>query len=157
MQFEDELTIGVEKQRLWELISDPEMLVELVPGAEEVSRVSETTYTGVIERGLAGITVSLSGEVEMVELDAPDNVVAEATGQDTRTNSRMDATAEMGITEDEDGSALSYHVDVEFTGRLASLGSRIVKRKIQSDIETYFANLRTHAEGDDLEGRPSES
>lgn len=148
MEFEDEITIGAEKQRLWELISDPEMLVQLVPGAKEVDRVSETTYTGVIERGLAGINASLNGEVEMVQLDPPDHVVAEGTGQDTRTNSRMDATAEMTISEDGDGSTLSYHIDLEFTGRLASLGSRVLKRKIQSDIGTYFDNLRAHAEGE---------
>lgn len=149
MEFEDEVTIGVDKQRLWELISDPEMLVQLVPGAKEVEQVSETTYTGVIERGLAGINLSLTGEVEMVTLNAPDEVVAEASGQDSRTNSRMDAVAEMTITEHEEGSTLAYHVDVDFTGRLASLGSRVLKRKIKSDIGTYFDNLRDHAEDSD--------
>jgi len=69
MEFEDDITIAAEKQQLWELISDPEALVQLVPGAKEVDRVSETTYTGVIERGLAGINVTLDGEVEMVDLD----------------------------------------------------------------------------------------
>jgi len=152
MEFEDDITIAAEKQQLWELISDPEALVQLVPGAKEVDRVSETTYTGVIERGLAGINVTLDGEVEMVDLDPPDHIVAEATGQDSQTNSRMDATAEMTIAEHDDGSTLSYYIEMEFTGRLASLGSRIVKRKIQSDIETYFDNLRTRAEDADGAG-----
>lgn len=159
MEFEGEVTIDADKQRIWELISDPEILVECVPGAKEVNRVSENKYTGVIERGLAGVNISLDGEVEMTELNAPDNIVAEASGQDTRTNSRMDATAEMTITEEDEGSTLSYHIDMDFTGRLATLGSRIVKRKINSDINTYFDNLQEMAEGngDDEEEVEEES
>lgn len=148
MEFEGEITINADKERIWELISDPELLVQCVPGAKEVNRVSEDKYTGVIERGLAGVSISLDGEVEMTELNPPDNIVAEASGQDTRTNSRMDATAEMTITETDEGSTLSYYIDMDFTGRLATLGSRIVKRKINSDINTYFDNLQQMAEGD---------
>lgn len=148
MEFEGEITINADKERIWELISDPEMLVKCVPGAKEVNRVSENKYTGVIQRGLAGVNVTLDGEVEMTELNPPDDIVAEASGQDTRTNSRMDATAEMTITEvDENESTLSYYIDMDFTGRLATLGSRIVKRKINSDINTYFDNLQEMAEG----------
>ena len=46
-----------------------------------------------------------------------------------------------------DGSTtLTYYVDVEFTGRLATLGARIVKRKINSDIGLFFDNIRDRAE-----------
>ncbi len=155
MEFEGDVTINADKERVWELISDPELLVECVPGAKEINRVSESKYTGVIERGLAGVSISLDGEVEMIELNAPDNVVAEASGQDTRTNSRMDATAEMTITEEDGGSTLSYQIDMDFTGRLATLGSRIVKRKINSDINTFFENVQKIAEGGDLEEESS--
>jgi len=148
MEFEDEITIKADGETIWAMISDPEILVECVPGAKEINRVSEDKYTGVIERGLAGVSVSLDGEVEMTELNPPNNVVAEAVGQDTKTNSRMDAQAEMTITENEDDSTLSYYIDMDFTGRLASLGSRIVKRKISSDIDTYFDNLQEMAEDD---------
>jgi carbon monoxide dehydrogenase subunit G len=59
----------------------------------------------------------------------------------------MDATAEMSMEDNGDGSTtLIYHVDIAFTGRLATLGARIVKRKINSDIGLFFDNLRSRAE-----------
>lgn len=150
MEFEDEVTIETSSDKLWELVSDPEVLVTCVPGAKEVEQISEIKYMGVIERGIAGITLTLDGEVEMTELNAPDNLTAVASGQDSRTNSRMDATASMNMTETDDGNAtiLSYHVDMDFTGRLATLGARIVKRKINKDIKLYFDNLKDYAQED---------
>jgi hypothetical protein len=147
MEFEDSVTVEADKEHLWEMISDPEMLVSCVPGAKEVERISETEYSGVIERGLGGITVALNGEVEITEMDAPDHLEAEATGEDKKTNSRLDATAQMHMNATgETQTELEYYIDLDFTGRLASLGARIVKRKISSDIQTYFDNIQSEAE-----------
>lgn len=150
MEFSGEVEIGASKDRVWELVSDPEVLTECVPGAEEVEQLSEDRYRGTIKRGIAGVNLSLEGEVEMVKLNPPDNLTAEASGEDARTNSRMDATAGMTMTElDAATTELSYEVDMSFTGRLASLGSRIVKRKINSDIKTFFDNVRDRAEDEE--------
>lgn len=147
MEFEDEVTISTDKDRLWELVSDPEVLVNCVPGAKEVEKISKTKYVGTVERGLAGISVSLDGEVEMTELNAPDSLEATVSGEDSRTNSRMDADAEMNMTDAGDGeTTLSYYIDMEFTGRLASMGARILKRKVNSDIGTFFDNIKERAE-----------
>ena len=146
MEFEGEVSIDADAERVWELTSDPEALMSCVPGAKEINQLSETKYEGTIERGVAGVSIALKGEAEIVELDPPSRIVAEAGGQDARTNSRMDATAEMEIEAEGGSSTLHYHVDLDFTGRLASLGSRIVKRQINSDINTFFDNLKDLAE-----------
>lgn len=149
MEFEGEVSIGADSERVWEMTSDPEVLMSCVPGAREIEKVSETKYEGTIERGVAGVSISLTGEAEIVELDPPGRIVANASGQDVKTNSRMEATAEMEIAAESDSSTLHYHIDLDFTGRLASLGSRIVKRQINSDINTFFDNLKELAEDEE--------
>ncbi|WP_318567966.1 CoxG family protein [Salinigranum marinum] len=146
MEFEGEVEIETTKTDLWRLISDPEALVTCVPGAKEVHKQSATRYTGLIERGVAGVTITLDGEVEIVELNEPTSMRAIASGTDSKTNSQMDAQAEMDLRDDGDELTLQYGVTVEFTGKLATLGSRLVKRKVKSDIDTYFENVREHAE-----------
>ena len=147
MEFEDELVIDTDKEYLWTLVSDPEVLVECVPGAEEITRISELEYHGVVTLGLAGINLTLDGEVEMTEFDEPDRMSAIGRGQDRTTNSRMEADLTVDLLEgDDDGTTVSYYIDMDFTGRLASLGARIVKRKINSDINTFFDNLKERAE-----------
>lgn len=146
MQFDGEVAIGTDQVTVWETISDPEALVMCVPGAEEVERISETHYRGRIKRGIAGVNVELNGEVEMKELVEPDRMVADVSGEDELTGSIMTADAQMDLEEDADGTVLSYTMDVEFTGKLATLGSRIMKRKIKKDMGTFFDNIREHAE-----------
>lgn len=146
MEFADELVIDTDRDHLWTLVSDPAVLVECVPGAKEITRVSEREYHGVVERGISGITLTLDGEVEMTEFDEPTHMGAEARGEDRRSNARMEATMQMDLTEDEDGTTIAYVIDLDFSGRLASLGARIVKRKINADINTFFENIKERAE-----------
>jgi len=146
MEFEDELAIGTGQAHLWSLVSDPEVLVECVPGAKEVERINDREYRGVIERGVAGITMTLDGEVEMTELEEPHRLEAVGRGEDNRSNSRMEAEMSMELTENGESTTIAYYIDMDFTGRLASLGARIVKRKINSDIGTFFDNLKERAE-----------
>lgn len=149
MEFEDEIVIETDSEHVWSLVSDPEVLASCVPGIEEVEKLSETKYEGTITRGISQLTVSLSGEVELVELNEPDQVVAKATGSDPKTNSNVDVDAEMLMAEADGGQTeLAYEIDLTFTGRLASLGSFIVRSQISSDIDTFFDNLREHVENE---------
>lgn len=147
MEFEGTRTVETDKEHLWNLVSDPEVLVSSVPGAKEVKKIDETTYEGTIERGISRISIEMDGEVEITELNAPDSLSAEAIGEDQKTGSRMDATAAMEMEhQDASTTTLSYHVDMVFTGRLATLGARVVKRKINSDINEFFDNIQERAE-----------
>lgn len=146
MQFDGEVTIGADQETVWETISDPETLVICVPGAEEVEQITETHYTGRIKRGIAGVNIELNGEVEMKELIEPDRMAADVSGQDELTGSMMTADAQMTLEGNGDETDLSYTIDVEFTGKLATLGSRIMKRRIKKDMNTFFDNISEHAE-----------
>jgi carbon monoxide dehydrogenase subunit G len=82
----------------------------------------------------------------MKELTEPDRMVADVSGEDELTGSIMSADAQMDLAENGEGTVLTYNMDVEFTGKLATLGSRIMKRKIKKDMGTFFDNLKEHAE-----------
>jgi carbon monoxide dehydrogenase subunit G len=156
MQFQDEVVIESDAESTWELVSDPEVLVGAVPGAKEVTRVSDDEYEGTIERGIAGISVTLDGRVVMTELNAPSHLTAEASGEDSNTGSRLDADAEMTMTDEGDSTTIAYDIDIEFTGRLATVGSRLLKRMIRKDINTYWDNIKETAETDQTEAAAGE-
>jgi len=58
-------------QRVWELISDPEVLASSIPDVIEVKRVSETTYQSTIQESVLRFSVTLATEVELTELEPP--------------------------------------------------------------------------------------
>jgi carbon monoxide dehydrogenase subunit G len=142
MDFEGTVEIAAPGTVVWEHISDPEVLVNCVPGAKDVERLSETEYEGTIERSVARITMELEGNVELTELEPPSRLVANATGEDLRTGSFMDAEATLQMDEHGETTTVTYDIDLTFSGRIASLGARIVKRKIDSDIGEFFDNVQ---------------
>lgn len=144
MDFEDEITIDAEEGTIFDLVSEPEALVTCLPGATDVTKQSETTYTGVVERSAAGLTIELDGEVEMVDLAPPDHIAINATGTDRITSTEMDATGEMDLLDaDDGGTRLQYAVEMEFSGKLPV---HLVKSRINTDMDRFFENIRTAAE-----------
>ena len=145
MEFEGERSIATDEQHLWELISDPEVLVKCVPGAEDVERKSETHYTGVVVRSFAGLSVNLDGEVEMLELDPPDHMTMRAKGRDRVTKTEMHAEGTLDLRDGEDSATiLDYHMELEFTGKLPT---HLLKGRITKDLDRFFDNIQSAAEG----------
>lgn len=149
LTFEDTVTLRTTKEHLWSVISDPEVLARCVPGAEAVTRESERRYTCEITRGISHLTISLTGEVEFVELNEPDWVVAKGSAYDPKTHSDFDVLAAMEMSDRGDGTvALTYSAQVSFTGGIASLPTRIFRPIVGSDIDTFFENIRATVEDD---------
>ena len=146
LEFEDSVILQTTKTELWEQIADPAVLAECVPGAESVERLSEREYTVELTRGLSSLTISLTGEVELVEMDEPDWVVASGSAYDTRSHSDFEGLAAMEMTETDDGVRLDYRASMTFTGGVASLPTRIVGPVIRRDVDKYFENVRSVVE-----------
>jgi carbon monoxide dehydrogenase subunit G len=146
MEINGERTIDQTPDQLWETILDADVLEQTIPGAESLERDGDR-YEGTLERGLAGITVTLSVDVEITEKDRPDWLECDIEGTDNRINSRVDGDAHVDFEAiDEDKTNLVYDTEFNFSGKLASLGSRIIKRKVNNDLETFFSNLGEYAE-----------
>lgn len=141
MQLEGDHEFAAPAETIFDVTFRPEVLEACIPGADEVERTSDTEYEGQVTRGLASITVTMDLEVEVVEDDRPEKVVIELEGNDNRTNSTADGTVTVTSSEDDDGTTLSYEAEINFTGRLASLGGRLIKRQINKDLKTFFDDL----------------
>ncbi|QLH81728.1 CoxG family protein [Halosimplex pelagicum] len=141
MEFEGTETVPVDRAATWDLITDPAVLAACVMGAEEIARVSEDRYEGEIRQRITGIDVALEGEVRIEERDRPEWLRFTGTGTDSRTGSRMDADVTVTLTDEGGSTELAYDVAVTFTGRLATMGSRVLRRQVRANVETYFENL----------------
>lgn len=148
--FEDVVQISGSKDDLWAFISDPENLVDCVPGAQDVERLSETEYTFVIEQGIGYFTAVFDGDVELVEKNEPEWIVADGSAYDRGTGSTFDVIAAMEMRDaDVDTVELAYTVEFTFTGGVATYASRWIRRVISTRVDEYFDNIRAKFDGAD--------
>jgi carbon monoxide dehydrogenase subunit G len=147
LEFEDTVEIGGSKDDLWAFISDPENLVECVPGAREIERLSEREYSFVIEQGIGNFSAVFDGDVELVEMNEPDWIVADGSAYDRGTGSTFDVVAAMEMTDEaEETVQLAYTAEVTFTGGVATYAARWVRRVVSSRVDEYFDNIRAQFE-----------
>ncbi len=151
LEFEDTLVVPGTKAGVWSVISNPEVLARCLPGAEEVERVSKCKYTCEITRGISHLTLTLAGEVDLVELNEPDWVLATGSAHDPKTHSDFELLAAMEMTAlDDERVQLAYTAEVSYTGGVASLPKTMLTKVFSADIETYFQNLTAAIEDQEL-------
>jgi len=141
LEFADTVQLDTTKEELWSLISDPETLTKCVPGAESIERVSEREYELDITRGVASMSLSLTGEAEFVEMNPPDYIVTTGGAFDGKTGSDFEVLAAMEMTDLEDTVELAYTAEVEYSGGVASIPKRVLKPIVKRDVDTYFDNV----------------
>lgn len=149
LAFEDSFTLAGTKDGIWSSISDPEVLAHCVPGAEEVEQISRRKYTVEIVRGISHLTIELSGDIELVEMNEPEWIVADGNAYDPRTHSDIEGMAAMEMTELDGGEVrIDYKATVNFTGGVTSIPTRMIKQFVRSDVDAYFENVRSTVESD---------
>lgn len=148
LEFTDTVSIDTDKKTLWNFISDAQNLADVVPGAKSVTKHSERRYTLEIERGIGHVSVSLDGEFELVEMNEPEYIIAEGEAFDSTTGSTFEVLAAMEMKERDGGVDLSYTAQLFYTGGVASLGARLLKKFIEGDVDRYFDNVKSRVESD---------
>jgi hypothetical protein len=146
LSFSDTVQIEADKAAVWNVLSDAEALAAAIPGAEDVTRHSKRRYSLAITRGISHVTVSLDGELELVEMNEPDWIIAEGEAFDSTTGSPFEVIAGMEMAEDGEGVALSYSAELSYSGGVARFGARLLRRIIESDVNRYFENVKDAVE-----------
>ncbi|ACV11407.1 carbon monoxide dehydrogenase subunit G [Halorhabdus utahensis DSM 12940] len=141
MEFADTVELPTTKEQLWSLISDPETLTECVPGADSIERVSERKYELGITRGVASMSLSLTGEAEFVEMNPPEYIVTTGSAFDGKTGSDFEVLAAMEMTDVEDGVELTYTAEVQYSGGVSTIPKRVLRPIVKRDVDTYFENV----------------
>lgn len=143
MEFKNEVEVEATPEAIWEVLTSAEDLAECIPGAESVEKVSETEYKGTITQTVAGITVTLSGDVDVTELRPYEFMSASVTGSNSQASSwtKVRADAEMTITEGDPSTILDYELTADVSGKLASLGAKLIKPTVRANVEEFFDNV----------------
>lgn len=151
MRLEGDHQFDAPAETIFDLTFEPDVLEASIPGADNVERVSDTEYEGQVTRGLASITVTMDLDVVITEDESPERVVMELEGSDNRTNSTANGTVTVTSSREDGLTTLAYEAEINFTGRLASLGGRLIKRQINKDLKQFFSNLEAEVEAAEAE------
>jgi len=146
MLLKGDVTIHAPRKKVWDFLTDPNQIGQCVPGVEKIETIEEfKKYRGVVSVGLGSVKARFSGDVEILELDEPNHAKLKAHG--TATGSAADAVSEMSLSDGLENSTLvTWTADINVSGQLASLVSRLMVPVSQKLASVFYDEVRKRIE-----------
>jgi len=131
--------INLEKQKVWESLSDPEILKQAIPGCEDFKKNSDTEFTATVTNKIGPFNASFTGDVELKDLNPPNSYKIVGSG-----NSPVGFASGEAIVTLEDymgGTKLIYSVEANVGGKIAQVGSRLIDMTAKKMADIFFGKF----------------
>ncbi|WP_431952170.1 SRPBCC family protein [Nocardia lijiangensis] len=149
MKIANEFTVNAPVEQAWEVLSDLEQVVPLMPGAQMVGWEGDD-FLGKLKLKVGPVTSEFTGRAHFVERDEHDHrAVIDGRGRDTRGSGNAAATITTQLREDGDTTRVTVDTDLKIVGKLAQFGSGMLQQVSEKLVREFVASLEAKlAEGD---------
>jgi carbon monoxide dehydrogenase subunit G len=146
MLLKGDVAIRAPRKKVWDFLTDPKQIAQCAPGVEKVEELEPLKrYRGTVSVGLGSVKARFSGEVEILDLDEPNNAKLKAHG--SASGSVADAVSEMSLSDGpDDSTVVHWTADINVAGQLASLASRLMVPVSQKLAQEFYDRVRKKIE-----------
>ena len=142
MKLSDDVVIPVPRQKVWEALNDPDILRQCIPGCEEIVKTSDTEMEARVTVKMGPVKATFTGAVTLSDLDPPNGYRIAGEGKSMMGGATGGANVK--LTDVPEGTMLSYDVDAQVTGKIASLAQRFIEptaRQLSGQFFETFADV----------------
>ena len=141
MKLNNEFTVDVPVDDVWDVLLDLERITPCLPGASLTEETGEREYDGAMKVKLGPVTQQYKGTVKIQEADeSAHRAVLRADGKDARGQGTASATIVSTLHDEGDGSTrVSVETDMQITGRAAQFGQGI-QQQVSEKLLGRFAD-----------------
>jgi carbon monoxide dehydrogenase subunit G len=139
MKLSDEVIIPVPRIKVWEALNDPELLRQCIPGCEEIIKKSDTEMEATVTVKMGPVKASFKGAVTLSDLDPPNGYRISGEGKSMMGGAV--GGANVRLEDVPEGTRLTYDVDAQVTGKIASLAQRFIEPTAKQLSAQFFENF----------------
>ena len=150
MDLKDQRRIAASREAVFAALNDPEILAKAIPGCESLDKVSDTEFAAVVTAKVGPVRAKFNGQVTLSDLNPPESYTITGEGKGGAAGFAKGG-AVITLTEDGDGTLLSYEVKADVGGKLAQLGGRLIEgtsKKLAGEFFETFEKLVVERTGD---------
>ncbi len=141
MKLNNEFTVDVPVEDVWNVLLDLERITPCLPGASLTEETGDREYDGAMKVKLGPVTQQYKGTVKIQEADeSAHRAVLRADGKDARGQGTASATITSTLHDAGDGGTrVSVETDMQITGRAAQFGQGI-QQQVSEKLLGRFAD-----------------
>ncbi len=134
---------------VWENLTNPEKIVNCVPGASLTETVDENNYKGKVSLKFGPVKAGYDGLITFLERDAATHkMVLKGLGDDEKGKGNAEMNMTGILTEEADGQTnVNVSMDITITGMLAQFGSRLITDVSNTVFDQFVGNFKDQLDG----------
>jgi len=137
MELQDEIRISASRDKVYAGLNDPEILKQCIPGCEELVKNSDTELEAKVVLKVGPVKAKFGGKVTLDPSNAPARFSLAGEGNGGIAGFAKGG-ADVELEEDGDETVLRYNAKADIGGKLAQLGSRLVKSTSEKLAKQFF-------------------
>jgi carbon monoxide dehydrogenase subunit G len=143
MKIDNMFTVSVPIEQAWAVLTDLEGIAPCLPGAQLTGSDGDN-FMGKVNIKVGPVTTEYAGIARFVEKDdATYRAVIDAKGKDSRGAGNASALITARLTPQGEHTAVSVDTDLKISGKIAQLGSGMIKEVSEKLLGQFVVNLET--------------
>ncbi len=141
LEIDGEEIIAAPIQQVWDGLNDPDILRESIPGCESLEKTSDNELAATVSLKIGPVKAKFAGAVELKNLKPPHSYTLYGEGKGGVAGFAKGG-ADVQLEEiSENETRLIYKAKADVGGKIAQLGSRLIKSTSTKLAGQFFKNF----------------
>ena len=136
MHLDGSYTFNAPRQQVWDTLQNPETIAQCMPGCETFEQIGEDRYEATMKIGVGPIRGTYTGRIFLHEREAPAQYRMDVDGGGGPGH--MKGSGLLKLEEREGVTVVTYDGDAHVTGKIASVGQRLLGVTAKQLVGQFF-------------------
>ncbi len=141
LKIEGIYTFKAPRQKVWDVLLDPKIIAQCMPGCEELKEVAPDQFEATMKVGIASVKGTYKGKLSIKEKQPPTRYVL--SGEGSGGPGFLQGDLEVVLDEKNGATVLKYTTETKVGGMVAAVGQRMLGGIAKMMVDQFFKKIET--------------
>ena len=141
MKIEGTHTFKAPRERVWQVLLDPKVIAQSIPGCNELKETGPDQYEAVLKMGIAAVKGTYKAKVAIKDKQPPGHYVL--SGEGSGGPGFMQGNVAIDLEEKNGETCMTYHADAKVGGLIAGVGQRVLGGVAKMVVDQFFKKMES--------------
>jgi hypothetical protein len=141
MKFEGKYTFKAPREKVWQVLLDPKILAQCMPGCEDLKEIGPDQYEASVKVGVAAVKGTYKAKISIKDKQPPSHYVL--SGQGSGGPGFMQGDMAIDLEQEGGETLLKFSTDAKVGGLIAGVGQRMIGGIAKMMIDQFFKKMES--------------